>query len=179
MIVGISGKSRSGKTMLAQELEHLYGWKHLSLAKALKQKAKVEFGLTEAEVNGFRKEIVSRYPPLTNRQILIQLGGAYRNIDKDFWIKNLAMDSDNTNVISDVRFKNEADWIRSQGGLVIRIERAVELRGTDSNDLSETELDDYAFDCRIPESRNVDLHDISTIADQVYALAELKFALPS
>lgn len=175
-IIGISGKARSGKTTLGNELNRLYGWNHVSLARCLKDKAKAEFGLTEAEVNGHLKETISKFPPMTHRDILIALGKAYRNIDKDFWIRHLPLDSAAVNVISDVRFKNEAEWIQRQGGRLVRLERAVELRGMDIDDMSETDLDDYKFDLLVPAQENVNIFDISRISDRVYLMADLAYA---
>lgn len=50
-------------------------------------------------------------------------------------------------VFTDVRFPNEANAIRSRGGLVVRIER--EGFGPANNHPSETSLDDYPFDFTI------------------------------
>ena len=51
-----------------------------------------------------------------------------------------------TAIITDVRYPNEADYIKGQGGTVVRV-----VRGTDSTDQhsSETAMDDYPVDFTI------------------------------
>jgi hypothetical protein len=42
--------------------------------------------------------------------------------------------------ITDVRFPNEADWVRSQSGVMVRVERDT---GHSDNHSTETEMDSY------------------------------------
>lgn len=89
-------------------------------------------------------------------QILQQLGTeALRdNFDTDVWVKSLfasvgkqALAKDHILVIPDVRFPNEADYILSQGGLLIKITGdPMGVRAKSNRDLnhpSETALNDY------------------------------------
>jgi len=70
------------------------------------------------------------HPTMTGRHILEQIGtDIFRSVDSDIWIK-LAMrrvQAYNANdigvIISDVRFKNEAEMIRSLGGIIWIIAR--------------------------------------------------------
>jgi hypothetical protein len=75
------------------------------------------------------------------RPMLVGWGAGMRAVDSDHWIKRLARnmhpmtllrcDPSNEDtrrvtsrcVITDVRYLNEADWVRSLGGLVVWIER--------------------------------------------------------
>lgn len=184
-ILGISGKARSGKTTLANELAARFGWNHLSLASVLKAKARTEFGLTEDQVNGEGKEKPCHLyhsdgvTPMVAREVLIRLGLLYRSIDPMFWIRQLEaqIDSTRVNVISDVRFINEANWINDKGGILVRLNRAVELRGGDIDDPSETQLDNYPrFSLVTPESWNVDATDIPPLAMRVQTLVEQFYA---
>jgi hypothetical protein len=174
ILLGISAKRRGGKTTLADILADEYGWKHYSLARELKALAMEHFGLTPEQTDGPFKEFIDLRFNKTPREILIAMGGFYRSIDKDYWVKRvkkaiLATPQAQTQkaVISDVRFINEADWIKSHSGYVIRLERAVELTGEPLNDPSEMELDNYSFDIRFPESTNVDMKDLRAIAKVV------------
>lgn len=174
-LIGLSGRARSGKTTLAIALSEKYGWQHLALATDLKNRCKRDFNLLDEQVNGHLKEIKDIRFGKSPRTIMIEYGKFFRSIDPEFWVKQLKQTilsipqaQTQNYVISDVRFKNEANWIKEHGGYIIRLERAVELTGDLINDPSETELNDYAFDLRIPESMNVDMKDIQDIAEKVY-----------
>lgn len=104
---------------------------------------------------GFKKETPIK-EILTPRKILQLLGTECGRhiIHKDIWINALFKDYDDNNwvelsdgakyinsnwIITDVRFLNEAKYIKDKGGLLIRINRNVET----NNHSSETILDDY------------------------------------
>ena len=170
MIIGISGKARSGKDtfaeMLATELNKgaYPPYVMMAFANELKLKCQEAFDLTWEQLWGDDKEVPDeRYRKYqtatltgtgelpsgywTAREIMQDFGAFYRSIDSEFWIKNLfkaAAEKDYTNVIvTDVRYTNEADYIINNGGYVIRVER--ENKDTVHNEQhpSEVELDDY------------------------------------
>jgi hypothetical protein len=72
------------------------------------------------------------------------------NLHHDAWVLSLFSkyhpETDNW-IVSDVRFKNEADYIKKMGGLLIRLNGdPTSLRGNDQRDMnhaSEVELDNY------------------------------------
>lgn len=67
------------------------------------------------------------------------------NLHEKTWINALWCDytiEDNW-LITDCRFRNEAESIRQHGGIVVRLTRNSDVV---SNHVSETELDDYKFD---------------------------------
>lgn len=166
-IVGISGKRGSGKTTLAELLKRNHNWNHLSLAMPLKELCRREFGLSVAQTDGEAKE--SPIPHLDNqtpRSIMIHIGKAYRQVNKNFWVNKMEtkLRPHIVNVISDVRFKNEADWIKDRGGHVIRIERGEAMYQGEINDPSETELDTYDFHCTLPAELNQTLDQLKYFA---------------
>lgn len=174
-LVGLSGKARSGKSTLAKYLENEYGWHRVSLANALKLMVQKQFNLTDEQVYGIGKDRPCGYfhsdgiTPRTPRDILIWMGLAYRQVDPNYWINQLSAElrDDKVNVVDDIRFPNEADWVIANEGLMLRLERDTDLRGGDINDLSETSLDNYNFHARIPESWNYDAKDIPGLAMRV------------
>ena len=180
MIVGISGKARSGKDtfaeMLATELNKVSypAYVMMAFAHELKTKCQADFDLTYEQLWGDDKEIYDqRYPKMrgappyclgnrddgkglefmeerkhwTAREIMQDYGAFFRSIDSEFWIKNLfrvAEDKEYTNVIvTDVRYKNEADYIIDNGGYVIRVDRENKDDVHNMAHPSEVELDDY------------------------------------
>lgn len=88
------------------------------------------------------KELVE---PITWRNIL-QLEGEYaRNLyGEDFWINRLQDTIANSDsdiiLITDVRYRNEAEWIKKNKGFLLKVYR--DIIYNDSH-VSETELDNY------------------------------------
>lgn len=180
ILVGLSGKSGTGKTTIAEMLRKRCGWNHVALATVLKEKAKVEFGATDFDVYGDGKSKPSPYRhsdgmPMTWREVLIRLGLLYRCIDPHFWIRNLQKDltPEKVNIISDVRFKNEANWIKERGGFLIRLHRPERFKGPDIDDPSEKDLDDYrGFSMTFSPESNRDLRDAEELARMIKAYVE-------
>ena len=80
---------------------------------------------------------------MTYRELLQKFGTAIRNeVSDTFWVDSLLSNyTGNTDwVITDVRFKTEAEAIKERGGFLLRIEREGAGAG---NHISEIELDDY------------------------------------
>lgn len=57
----------------------------------------------------------------TPREFLIKVGQAMKTIDPLIWVKNIPTDGDI--IISDLRFKDEAEYIKSIGGYCVKVER--------------------------------------------------------
>lgn len=161
MIVGISGKARSGKDTFAEMLAaQLNKGAHppfvmMAFANELKLRCQAAFDLSYEQLWGDDKEKVDeRYQKQmqanvhwTAREIMQEYGAFYRSIDGEFWIKNLfkvAADKGYNNVIvTDVRYINEADYILNKGGYVIRVERENKDDVHNMQHPSEVQLDGY------------------------------------
>lgn len=173
-LLALSGKASAGKSTVAKHLSSQYGWTRVSLADPLKSMCAHYFELTQEQLFGAKKEEIDERYGKSPRQILIDTGKFYRSIDPNFWVKRLREHILNQPqaqlgkyVIDDVRFVNEAEWVRKHGGRVVRLERAIELRGFELQDESECQLDDYPFDFRVPESWNTDASDIPKVAQAI------------
>ena len=185
MIIGISGKARSGKDTFAEMLATDFNkgsyppYVMMAFANELKLRCQAAFDLTWEQLWGEDKEIPDeRYTKQivtftgctddnfeiiywTAREIMQNYGAFYRTIDNEFWVKNLFRvieDKEYTNVIiTDVRYTNEANYILDNGGYVIRVER--ENKDTVHNEQhpSEIELDEYnRFDFTIVNNWTLD-----------------------
>lgn len=150
MIIGIAGKATSGKDTAGKYFIDNYQFLHYYFAKPLKEGAKIMFGLTDEQL--LNKEKVIEPWGRSPRQIYQLLGTEVgRSIDTNVWVKNAQMFIDNSCgrsvVITDVRFSNEALWIREQGGVVVYIERdqpTIEEFGHSSeNGLVDDDIDVY------------------------------------
>jgi len=154
MIISLSGKKRSGKSTVAKHLTNK-GWWEVSWAYPLKEViGKQLFGLSYEQMYGsmqYKEAIISEWG-LSPRQILQVVGTDLfrRYICDDFWvrigirkIKELQEKNPNLNiVISDTRFLNEADAIKTLGGHLVWLHRENNPYSND-NHPSETALDDY------------------------------------
>lgn len=151
MILGLSGYARSGKDTAAAELA-AHGWQRVAYADKMKQ-----FLLALDPVLSERSRVSQRVAALgwdgakshpEVRRLLQRLGtDAGRSVlGENVWVDAAlnALDPDKNYVVTDARFPNEADAIRSRGGVVLRIERPG-VHPVNAH-VSETALDEYGFD---------------------------------
>lgn len=121
-LIGLTGFAGAGKDTAALLFERLAGYKPYAFAKPLKQALDV-LGIHEP-ADRAQKEALIPGRNYSYRTAAQRLGTEWaRSLDPDFWI-NLATDFVQKNdrvVISDVRFENEADMVRSHGGTMIHI----------------------------------------------------------
>jgi hypothetical protein len=141
-LIGLSGKTGSGKDAVADTCATLYGWRKMKLADPLKKMCRDMFGLNRDQTDGIRKQLP--VGTTTPRDLMINIGRLGREVSPHFWITKLEEQilttpqaQLGTYVVADVRFKNEADWIKRRNGILVRLERSTDLRGLDINDESE------------------------------------------
>ena len=134
LIIGFAGKARSGKDTAGKYLVDEYQFLRYSFAQPLKDATKIMFHLTDKQIENKEKpaEPWGRSP----RELYQKVGtDIARNIDVNVWVKGAEIfKNDNPGrsiVITDVRFSNEAFWIRDQGGIVVYLQS--ETRGIYEN----------------------------------------------
>lgn len=151
-IIGITGYAQAGKDTLGKYIVENYGFTRYAFADALKKMAlalnpmiakDTDFppGTFEGWVrlvtlvqgpmpenkNGLGWEKAKQLPEV--RRFLQVLGteGARGTFGDNCWVDALKVkierDSSELIVITDVRFPNEAEWIHSQGGKIIQVQR--------------------------------------------------------
>ena len=126
MLVGLTGKARSGKDTLASYLETSYGFRRYSFADPIRKGLTAMLGPSWCD--GEKEEPIRFNPKLKSPRYLMQTLGTEwgRNLFYDeLWI-DLAkyhMPKDCPVVVSDVRFENEAKFIRDCGGFIVHIQR--------------------------------------------------------
>ena len=118
VIIGLSGKKQSGKTTAVNYLKRKYPEaKEFQFAKGLKDIVKNCFGATDVQVNGTDVDKRQLLFCRKSSRELLQLVGTdwFRKIDDNCWVNYLASQVAKTDnsliIISDVRFKNEVNWI--------------------------------------------------------------------
>lgn len=166
MIIGFSGKIGSGKTTAADSVTKMDA--RFSIQRFANQLKQAASCITGFQIDMFCSQDSKNHEfewggKTTSIGSWLQWFGTdvMRGFDKDVWVKALMNKYSGREfwVIDDVRFKNEADAIRSNGGIVIRLNgdpagiRAHSKR--DLNHVSETDLDDYNFDFVINTDRPI------------------------
>lgn len=146
--IGLIGLAGSGKDTAAEALVELGYWKR-AFAAHLKDLA-YEFGW-----DGKKDE--------RGRTLLQDLGMAARKYNPNFWIEQIPWPTNGSRrsrwpqVYTDVRFQNEADYIRSKGGIIVRIVRPGIISGNHESELKQA---DIAADIEIVNGGSIeDLHN--------------------
>ena len=148
-ILSIAGLERSGKDSVGDYLVEHHGFQKDSFAAPLKEACRAIFGLDDRHLFGDLKEEMHPFWKTTPRDILQRVGTeAFRNgFDQDVWIKSLQYRLQGKAgfwVISDARFINEVEAIKSWGGKVYRVDRpGIESAIATNQHTSETALNDY------------------------------------
>ncbi|MER5638414.1 hypothetical protein ABT095_15815 [Kitasatospora sp. NPDC002227] len=173
--VALIGRARSGKDTAAARLtgEHLYT--RVAFADPLKDLALSVDPIVSAEPGHFgylptrlsavvKREGWERAKSRPEvRRTLQHLGQAIRDVDPFFWVSIALSKLDVASrwnlpvVVTDCRYRNEADELRARGFLIVRIVRPDLSEQPGSEHVSETELDDYPEDAVI--------HNSSTLQD--------------
>jgi len=123
-LIGITGRARSGKDTLGSEFSQLAGFYPMSFALPLKMALIAMFGWDQRHINGELKEVVDPDFGISPRVAMQTLGTewARKHISPDIWVKvmkkRIAESPHPRIVITDVRFKNEADFVRENGVLI-------------------------------------------------------------
>lgn len=146
ILIGLCGKARVGKDTVADYLVDALMFQKYSFAGPLKRAVCEMFGITmDMFENEELKEKVIPFWGYSPRQMAQKLGteGGRDLFDKNIWVRRahihwqslLKSSQVITNideslspsiqglVVSDIRFENEAAWIRQEGGTVWHIER--------------------------------------------------------
>lgn len=156
LLIGLGNKCRQGKDIAAEAIRDYYN-RQLELAV----KHNLRHRVPTAEIFKFAESLyeecrcnhgmIEKDAPLLQR-----VGTERRAQDPEYWIKRcfdkIWATKPEIALISDVRYQNEAQFIRQNGGYLINVSR-VSLDGTPfisadrpADHPSETELDDYEWD---------------------------------
>lgn len=140
-LIGITGKARSGKDTAASYLAHKLGLIQYSFATPMKTAIKAMLGLSDEHMDGDLKDAKIPWLGVSPRRIMQTLGTEWgrETIREDLWvvlahrqwdqINSPAEDTFHTGmIVPDVRFEDEADFIRRNGGLMIHIKRDAAAR---------------------------------------------------
>ena len=152
-LIAISGKANTGKDHVSKLIQRIYGYYPFSFALHFKMEL-VGMGKVVYE------DVMDTKPPHV-RDMIQQRGTENGRVlhGDDIWIQTVdswfTYFSKNWNInkfiITDIRFPNEADYVKRVGGKVFRIQskdrlQSSKLNSTQLSHISETALDSYADD---------------------------------
>lgn len=162
-LVGFSGRAGVGKTTTAEWFVREHEFVRLSFAKPLKECLSVLTGFSMGHFTDIelKEKEISGLNGVTPRILMQKMATEFirDTIDPDFWLwKMRHMISEVSNrdiVIDDIRFPNEAQFIRDNGGKIIHLERQFESVTKENDHKSET-MDTYV-------NGDIVVHSSSTI----------------
>ncbi len=170
MIIGITGKKRSGKDTIADYLFDNYSFIKMAIADPMKEACRHIFLMSKDQLWGDKKDVIDERYNTTPRKILQTIGlelfqhDIYNYIEeldekiprKTLWINRFRLEYEEKLkergaclkvVISDVRFTHEANAIKKLGGYILRVLRPG--LNQDDDHVSEREMDNFKTDGEI------------------------------
>lgn len=160
-ILGFGHKARHGKDTAVDGITTFFGKraKRFAFADALKTYCRINHGMT-----------------VKDGALLQKVGVDMRKHDPLFWVKLTYWAIDEMRpevaIISDVRFKNEAEVIKGFGGTLVNVTR-YNSDGSmfldpnrDSTHISEVDMDDYKYDIYLRNDKGAG--DLQVNAQQMF-----------
>ncbi|MGP6423894.1 deoxynucleotide monophosphate kinase family protein [Pseudomonas pharyngis] len=166
-MLGLAGLARSGKDTAAQHLVNHHGFQAYAFADPLRDGLMHILNLSPCDFEGPEKEQPLPWLGRSPRQLMQSLGTEWgrNSVHPELWLllaaQNLDLlarthDTAKGFVVSDIRFENEADFIRKRGGLVIHLrrpgatqvnshvsERGIEVQANDIVITNNGSIDDF------------------------------------
>ena len=183
-LVGVAGKKGSGKDTIGAYLVERYGFQRMSFADSLKEACAQLFDFDDEQLYGDEKETPDpRWGGVTPRKVLqlvgtellkIQLNNLIPELGGNIFSKRVELGLPNLEifsvVITDVRFEDEVDMIRRNGGIIVQVVRPTPPSGdpTLSSHSSEVGLSPEQIDLVIENDGS--LRDLYRKIDSLSAL---------
>lgn len=174
-LIGLTGKAGSGKDTVANYLKKDHWWQSVAFADPIRAGMRAIIGLEDKHFQHPDKEVVLPEFGKSPRQMMQTLGTEWGRecVNQDLWLiladkKIKQFHAQGFNVaVTDVRFENEAEFIRKQGGTIVHVHR--DVAGTPHNHPSEAGVDYCEQDIIIFNNASlIDLYD----AVEVYIVKE-------
>lgn len=165
IIIGLTGNAGTGKDTVRQILEG-QGFMGMAFAdpiRAMLRELLLGNGIGDHYINSreFKEAIIPELG-VSYREMAQTLGTEWgRSLQADFWLRlasayvaDLEHEGCTQIVVSDVRFRNEADWVRERGGVIWRVVRPT--AGQVRSHISEVGMTSIVHDHIIDNSGDVD-----------------------
>ena len=185
-LIGLVGKARAGKDTIGNHLASRYGFvvgKFAAPIRAMITTLYMYAGDTPAEIADWMEKRKEEQHPIIGasfRQLAQHLGTAWGrcSINKDLWA-NLAenaatqiLDAGHHVVFTDLRFPNEADYIKAKGGYLLYVERpslaakGQGLQGEAAAHASEAHIEEIGKSCDEAIRNDSDEFDLKRKVDR-------------
>lgn len=161
MYIAFTGKKGHGKTTAARVLEK-QGYAHLNFADPVKKIGQIAYGLTDEEMSDavLKETPLDRWPYKTPRELLQQIGtDMFRHYLPETWTRAQSRRKAEAIAVgkpgvtcSDLRFLNEEEHVRAEGGVIIRVfdpRKQEDEKDEGTKHISETEMDLIRHDFEI------------------------------
>lgn len=189
-LIGITGRKFNGKDTLGNYYVEQHGYIRLAFADALKNVCANIFNFSEEQLYGNKKEEIDEFWNVSPRTIFQyvgtellrdQLDKVIPNVGKDIWIKViekkifdiLKINPNVKFVITDVRFSNECNFIKTMGGVMIRVTRDCvnKLNNLNNYHSSEMEIDNLIVDIDLKNDGSIE--DLLNLANEITHFSSL------
>ena len=145
MLIGIGHQKRHGKSTSSKYLCSKYEFTEFTFATRLKNMIDSLYDIPEY-YKYVAKEVNIPSIEKTYRELCERCGQGMRELfGKEFWISLTESDIKNSKkdncVVSDVRYLNEAEWIKRYGGFLVKIYNP--RLPVDNKHISENQLTNY------------------------------------
>lgn len=161
LLIGICGQKGVGKDTLGDYIIQKYNCKQYAFAYPLKKLIKDLFELSDDQLYGSTKEIVDERWNTTPRKLMQYIGTElFRNQLKNLipelnfenlWIRKFndwyAQNKHHNIIISDIRFKDEMEAIKKNGGIIFKVDRKLPYEDNHASELFFKEVvPDFVLD---------------------------------
>lgn len=171
ILIGLTGRAGAGKSTVAAYLEHEWAMHQIAFAEPIQSMLCQLFSMAGIDGAWTAERGLKELPTtlgFSYRHLAQSLGTewARHQLADDFWLRVAAARIDaplmraEHVVISDVRFPNEATWLRGRGGVVVRVLR----EGLPS--VRQHESESHA-DSITPDTELLNFGSLATLHDQI------------
>ena len=125
-LIGLTGPARAGKDTAGTVIKWIQGWETYALASPIKETMNGLFGWDGRHSFGELKEVIDPDWGFSPRQAYQLFGTEFgRSLREDLWLRmaEVKYRKQGSLIITDIRFENEASFIRQNGGIIIHVSR--------------------------------------------------------
>lgn len=193
-LIGVHGPLNGGKDTVASYIIEKFGirrwapgnrdnrfeskYRRYAFAKPIKEACKVLFGFTQEQLEDrVLKETEDEFWGFTPRKAMQKLGTEYGRdmMRKDIWIRRAEMEIANNlkagyhTIITDVRFENEAEWLRAQPNVMLIYLKVPNLiRDEKYQHASEAGISEAESDVVIFNDKSLGINNLHAKIDAIF-----------